>query len=128
VENPGLEFCVHNAHSKSDAKCYIRWYPSGTNKSKAVWVDWCDGERARDVATEIQRIEEKNEPLPRRIFRDTRYFHIFKDKVSENIDGGQLISSGVSDIGISVICQPQLSTPGLELATEVKKRYRKWEI
>lgn len=57
AENPGLEFCVHNADS-DDAQCYLKCL----QVKPVMWLDWCEGANARHVANEIDRIKDNAEP------------------------------------------------------------------
>jgi hypothetical protein len=53
-ENPGLEYCVHNADT-DDAVCYLRTCSAGPEPR---WIEWEKGHKAKLVATEIDRIQD----------------------------------------------------------------------
>lgn len=72
IENPGFEYCIHNAESKNEALCYLRYrspYPDDGQQRR--WIVWAEGERAMSIATEIQRITSEVHRLQERIFHDT---------------------------------------------------------
>lgn len=95
AENPGLEFCVHNADS-DDAQCYLKCF----EVKPVMWLDWCEGSKARQVATEIHRIKDNTEPSSLRLFRNTSYCKICEKDTNNQIsltEFGRALYDGISE-------------------------------
>jgi len=81
-----LEFCVHNADSDEDAKCYLRY-------SKDEFVPWHADEARKAKAVAQDLLRQRPEKQPSRIFCSTLNFDLdtdecrsFKDNLSKEIE------------------------------------------
>jgi hypothetical protein len=69
-----LEFCVHNA-DRERAVCYLR-RPDEDRR----FVEWCVGDKAIEMARDVQRLLAPAEGSDRRVFRPSREFNIYSSK------------------------------------------------
>ncbi len=65
-----IEFCVHNAWSHQDAKCYLRY-------SKEAFIEWHKREPRRAMAVAEELLDQRHHIREDGIFRSTKKFDLY---------------------------------------------------